>query len=656
MHRNLLAVVAAAALVATAGPGNAYPRPTVTYRVSVTSSGRQGNGGSGIENYEARGVSMTPDGRYVAFASLASNLVPGDVNKMSDVFVHDRRTGRTDIVSVDSRGNRGKRLVAPFSSCSEGSNAPVISANGRYVAFDSCFGNLSPGCDATVSSPPKTECLDAPRIFVHDRVTHATTLVSVPAAGLPAGGYYYPSISADGRYVAFEYSTLDLGDACDVDPVQHLLCQQTGVGRQVYVRDRQRGTTMLASVNSAGVPANGGSRDVSISPDGRYVAFVSAADNLASGDANQCPTASPPALPSCPDVFLHDFKTKQTELVSVGLDGSSGNDSSGYFDKQRVAISAGGRYVLFNSRATNLVPNGAGVVFASFDEYVRDRSTGRTMRVSVDSAGQTNVSPGLKASISADGRYTAFTSTSGLAVHDLLTGATDFMPASGAIGGASFPRIGAGGRYLGFSSQVTNLVAGDTNEAWDVFVLDRGDALGVGGLARAGKLSVAGVPSFSATGLVSAAGRSSAGVMTDGADLRRASLAYRPSYGDLFVRLEVERMPLFAAASPALVYGLRLAAGGVPYEVRVVKGGADALAGSGASFGLFRLGAAGWSKVATLRGGYGMTGQEVVVALPLASVGLARGGRLSEVSAFTAIGDYVAGAIQPLDSIALTPN
>ena len=154
-----------------------------TQRVSVDSSGNEGNNTSSSP-------SISADGRYVAFQSDADNLVPGDNNISGDVFVHDRNTGATELVSVDSSGNEGNNT----------SSSPSISADGRYVAFYSVADNLVPG--------DTNGKLD---VFVHDRNTGATELVSVDSSGNEGNGDSMdPSIGADGRYVAYDSSATNL--------------------------------------------------------------------------------------------------------------------------------------------------------------------------------------------------------------------------------------------------------------------------------------------------------------------------------------------------------------------------------------------------------------------------------------------------------------
>jgi len=190
----------------------------------------------------------------VAFASDASSLVSGDTNYGWDVFVHDRQTGVTEIVSVSSSGEQGNLS----------SDEPSISADGRFVAFESYAFNLVSGDTNEVSD-----------IFVHDRQTGATERVSVSTSGAQGNDdSWQSSISADGRFVAFQSyaSNLVSGDTNDTE--------------DIFIHDRQTGMTELVSVSSSGEQACGYSNWASISADGRFVAFYSPASNLVSGDTN----------------------------------------------------------------------------------------------------------------------------------------------------------------------------------------------------------------------------------------------------------------------------------------------------------------------------------------------------------------------------------
>src|SRR5215211_200380 len=293
-----------------------------TERVSVDSAGNDAiddrvGGGSGTD------VAISADGQFVAFGSQAYNLVPGDTNGGTDFFVHDRQTGVTERVSVDSAGNQSSTVELE-------SLAVAISGDGRYVAFRSYRSDLVPG--DTNGSP----CCSAD-IFVHDRQSGTTERVSVDSAGNQAdpdglgGGAdnAYPSISADGRYVAFLSSASNLASG------------DTNGTYDAFVHDRQAGTTERVSVDGGGNEGNGASGlTTAISGGGRYVAFGSQASNLVPGDTN-----------GTTDSFVRDRQAGTTERVSVDSAGNEGDGRS-----LASAISADGRFVAFGSYASNLVP------------------------------------------------------------------------------------------------------------------------------------------------------------------------------------------------------------------------------------------------------------------------------------------------------------
>ncbi len=249
-----------------------------------------------------------------------------------------------------------------------------------------------------------------------------------------------------------------------------LVTGDTNGMRDVFVHDRTAQVTTLVSVNSTGTQANGESRSASISADGRYVVFCSDAADLVTGDTN-----------GLRDIFLHDGTTGLTTRISIKTGGAqaSGGDSTG------SSISADGRYVAFSSDSTDMVTGDTNSVP---DIFVHDRTTQVTTRVSVTTGGiQGTGGFSDNPSISADGRYVAFDSyasnlvagdTNGdfdVFVHDRITGETTRVSVStGGIqgtGGFSYiPSISADGRYVAFQSDSVNLVSGDTNGLKDVFV------------------------------------------------------------------------------------------------------------------------------------------------------------------------------------------
>jgi hypothetical protein len=335
-----------------------------TERVSVASDGAQTNQQSYVS-------SLSPDGWVVAFSSYASNLVPGDTTvcmkgyppepkNCMDVFVHDRLTGATERVSVASDGSQGNQ--DSFSGSS------YLSYDGRFVAFYSRASNLVPG-----------DTNGGYDVFVHDRVTGETERVSIAFDGAQANpGSYSPSLSCDGRFVAFQ------SDASNLVPGDT-------TGRDVFVHDRVTGETERVSVASDGGQGNQHSYGWGLSSDGRVVPFWSDATNLVPGDTN-----------GRRDVFVHDRAMGETERVSVASDGSQGNSSS-----ERAALSCDGRFVTFRSSASNLVADDSNF---HTDVFVHDRLTGATERVSVASDGSQGNQDSSASYVSCDGQAVAFQS------------------------------------------------------------------------------------------------------------------------------------------------------------------------------------------------------------------------------------------------------
>lgn len=265
----------------------------VTERISVDPQGAGGNGASFLPDISA-------DGRFIAYWSDASNLVANDTNGRSDIFVYDRVLDVTVRASVDSNGSQGN-----FES-----RRPAISADGRYVAFDSFATNFAPG-DTNQTAD----------IFVHDIVTGDTELVSIdPGGNQFRGTSSKPDISADGQVVTFTH------------------------GWDVYVRDRGTGVTKRASADMGGGGGTefGASKNAAISEDGRYVAFDSDADDLVPGDTG-----------SYSDVYLYDRVSETIERLSVT---STGVEGDGY--SIAPSFSGDGRYISFTTDASNLIPGG----------------------------------------------------------------------------------------------------------------------------------------------------------------------------------------------------------------------------------------------------------------------------------------------------------
>lgn len=388
---------------------------------------------------EANALSVRPavsgDGRYIAFESDATNLVPGDTNRQFDVFVHDRLARSTTRVSVGTNGEQGGGFDA------------AISASGRFVAFGS-FGPLV-GDDRNM----------LPDVYLHDSAQAATVRVSVANDGSdPNGPSVDASVSADGRMVVF---TSDASNLVSGDVNQR---------QDVFARDIQTGQTTLVSVAADGTPGNGSSSAPRVSHDGRLVVFMSLATNLVSGDTNDSF-----------DVFVRDLVTGTTSRVSVASDGAQANDDAMYPD-----VSGDGRHVAFDSNATNLVASDTNGVA---DIFVHDRATGQTSRVSVGSGGTQADIQSIMPALNGDGRLVAFSSfatnlvaddTNGyfdVFVHDRQTGetnrvsvASDGTQANGFSGiYLTEAALAADGSVAAFGSDASNLVDGDANGTCDVF-------------------------------------------------------------------------------------------------------------------------------------------------------------------------------------------
>jgi hypothetical protein len=294
------------------------------HAVSVNDAGKAANGAS----FDS---SISADGRFVAFASDASNLVTGDNNSQRDVFVHDRDADGNGVFD-EPGGIRTVRVsVTGAGAQAQGgsSDEPSISADGRFVAFRSAASNLTPNAFA--------------QIFVHDRDVSgdgtfdepgdvATQLVSLNDKGVVGGAAAgVPSISADGHFVAFH------SDAANLVP------DDSGAWRDVFVRDRAKGRTERASVDPAGFePVGGGSENPAISADGRFVVYESDATTLVDDDTN-----------GKRDVFRFDRLTGSVERISEGSQSDAASVAP--------AVSGNGLSVGFRSAATTLVTPDAGL-------------------------------------------------------------------------------------------------------------------------------------------------------------------------------------------------------------------------------------------------------------------------------------------------------
>ena len=438
--RRAQVIPAVAFLVASASATGAAGSPPTegaaggeTTRVSVSSAGDEADRPSG--NF---GSAISADGRYVVYASLATNLVPDDDNDSNDVFLHDRSTGETVRASVGPGGVEGNK----------DSSGPALSADGRFVAFISAASNLV--ADDTNQQPD---------MFVWDRITGVTERVSIAWDGAEADGEsrYRGAISRDGRYVTFK------SDATNMVPTE-----DTNGAHDVFVRDRLKDKTRLVSVGMAGAQADGDSGEPAMTPDGRYIAFQSKATNLVPDDDN-----------GAFDVFVRDTKKKKTRLVSVDTAGGVGNA-----DSTNPSMSAKGRFVAFSSDATDLVDVDTN---NKPDVFLNERGAGIDL-VSVSADGVQGDKFSGQVSLSVNGRYLAFNSDATNLVpgdnnragdvfvwdrvEDLLTLVSLGLGGEQGDGESSRPAITDDGSSLAMTSEATNLVADDTNDKTDVFARD----------------------------------------------------------------------------------------------------------------------------------------------------------------------------------------
>ena len=460
--------------------------------VSAATNGLPGNG-------DSDSAVMTPDGRYVAFVSAASNLVAGDTNGIRDVFVRDLVTGTTTLVSVGAQSSQGS------------SEAPLITPDGRYVAFFSSATDLVPSVSQTRGEIYVRDLVGKTTIWASTYAREALQLFQNATNPVSFGHV----ISADGQFVAYEVSpsswpssgivlrySLETGLTDIVSTNAAVLSGQPediqtlamtpdgrflafaanptsspGLAACIYVWDALSNSTTLVSGDLRGaVPVNGTSISPAITPDGRFVAFQSTASTLVTNPLN-----------GDFHVYVHDLKAGITRLADADPNGVG----SGVTALTAPLITDDGRYVTFEAPDGSLVPSNANQYI---DAFMRDLIAGATELISEHNPAlpcHTPDGPSTLAplSVSSEGILVAFTSaadslvlgdTNGLPdvfVRDLLAGSTLLVSVdtSGTTSGNSTsgePTISVDGRFVAFSSSASNLVSGDTNNASDVFVRD----------------------------------------------------------------------------------------------------------------------------------------------------------------------------------------
>jgi uncharacterized repeat protein (TIGR01451 family) len=358
------AVLATVGMLAVAPAAVAIPWPGLTQLVSVSTPGTQGN-------QDSQRPAVSADGRYIAFASLSDNLVKGDTNLSSDIFVRDRVNRTTERVSVATSGRQGDR----DSGLLNGMGGPSISADGRYVAFDS---------EATTFD--KRDTNGTADVFVRDRVTGTTTRVSVASNGTEANrGGTEPDISADGRYVAY----VSFSDN---------LVPDGNFTADIFVHDRQTRVTERISQAPDGSDANGQSLFAPhVNADGRFVYFSSFASNLVAGDPDNNDV----------DAYLFDRQTDTTTAITSmqgsGLCCTTLHGLAG-------GISGDGRYLTFTTQDDTFVIPDTNGFFE--DAWLLDRVTGEYVLVGVNDAGVQGDDSTFAAGVSDDGRFVALVSRS----------------------------------------------------------------------------------------------------------------------------------------------------------------------------------------------------------------------------------------------------
>ncbi len=394
---------------------------------------------------KSKGGSQEPTisyyGRYVAFSSFSDKVVTGDSNGARDVFVHDRKEKRTLRVSVASNGTEGNN----------DSRHPSISGDGRFVVFQSAASNLVEGDTNGVDD-----------IFLHDLKAGVTQRISVSSNGTEANGKSdQPVISSDGRFIAFRSAADNLVEG------------DTNGKQDIFLYEREGGKVTRISISSTGEQGNDFSGAPSISADGRYIAFRSEATNL-----------HPKGVSEDPDILVHDRITGETEMVSLTSTGQP------YWGKpSNPSISADGRYVVFQSTHEKLVP---GYMNWKPDIFLHDRQTGKTILIPPSGGTREQGNSSANPAISANGRFIAFqaerkkllpensSSKQDIFLYDREKGTTIRISTTseGQEGNkwATRPVISGDGNTIAFQSTSRNLVEGDNNGTWDIFVFDRGAA------------------------------------------------------------------------------------------------------------------------------------------------------------------------------------
>jgi hypothetical protein len=413
-------------------------------RISVSSAATEGNNTSA-------NPTLSDDGLYAAFTSLSTNLVGGDTNNASDIFLYDFQNCTTTLASIATNGTQGNAA----------SELPALSGDGLSLGFSS-YSNNFVAQDTNGRSD----------VFVRSRLLNQTTRTSVGTGNTQAtGDSFEVSLSADGRYALFFSSA------------NNLVAGDNNATLDAFIRDRNTATTTRI-VGTGGVQPNGHTFIGAISGDGNYVAFASDASNLVAGDTN-----------SGTDVFLYNRATGAITKITT-------TDASGASTVNKIDLSYDGRYIVYDFVASDIVANDTN---STSDVFIYDRTTAETTRLSVSTQGTEGDGASFNPSISNDGRFVVFESEATNLVADDENGVADIFlrdrllnttvrvstAADGTEGNADSgsPVISGDGRLIAFESNANNLVSGDGNSAQDIFVVNRLALLNDGNMLTNGDFS-----------------------------------------------------------------------------------------------------------------------------------------------------------------------
>jgi len=438
-----------------------------TTRISLHTENYQGNDNSGLDRYvyEMYQVAVSATGRYVAFSSDATNLVDDDTNTHRDVFLRDRDTDNDGVYDEPGAVTTSRISMAYDETQTNADSWEVsISYNGNYIVYSSDASNIV-----------TADTNGARDVFLYNRITEATSRVSMANGSTTLAGNNtsdQPFISGNDRYIAFRSAA------------NNLVAGDGNNATDIFVRDRQTNATYRVSVDSAGVEGDGDSYAPTLSETGRFVAFGSVATNLDAADGD-----------TIRDVFVHDRNPDTTTLVSISTSSNKGD-----LESYTPFISGNGSFVVFASQATNLDdinPDTNGYA----DIYLRDLAAlpPETTRVSVSFFGTQSIGGhSYSPSISREGRYISFASEAfnldvtqpdnngrrDVFLHDRqlaldgiydvgLTSRVSLAYDGDESNGWSFaPMVAPYGRHVAYVSEASDLVAGDTNNHWDVFAYD----------------------------------------------------------------------------------------------------------------------------------------------------------------------------------------